>query len=219
MTDKSLLAAVHAAANEPASPPAAAITSQTEDNSMTDKTSAPAAPATITSVAALQAAYPALCKEMTDGARAEGETAGKTAGATAERERITGIEKLAADMPGHDKLIAGLKADGKTTPEQAAMQLIAADGEVRRNALKGVQSVEDKTGKVAASPATVSPAPEGGKTEQANTPEGWKAEYNAQTDAGEKLRAEFPTEGSYVGFKRSMQPGNVVTFGPISKSA
>lgn len=46
------------------------------------------------------------------------------AGATAERERILGIESHA--MAGHEKLIATLKADGKTTPDQAAAQVLAA---------------------------------------------------------------------------------------------
>lgn len=46
------------------------------------------------------------------------------AGATAERERILGIESHA--MAGHETLIATLKADGKTTPDQAAAQVLAA---------------------------------------------------------------------------------------------
>ncbi|SFG29814.1 signal peptide peptidase SppA [Duganella sp. CF458] len=48
-----------------------------------------------------------------------------TAGATAERERILGIE--AHSMPGHEALIAALKADGKTNPDQAAAQVLAAE--------------------------------------------------------------------------------------------
>lgn len=48
----------------------------------------------------------------------------KTAGATAERERLAGIEALA--MPGTDGLIAQLKADATMTPERAAMQILQA---------------------------------------------------------------------------------------------
>lgn len=55
--------------------------------------------------------------EIAEGFRAEG--------ATAERERILGVEAQA--MPGHETLIAGLKADGKTTPAEAAMQILAAE--------------------------------------------------------------------------------------------
>ena len=46
-------------------------------------------------------------------------------GATAERERIAGIEAQA--MPGHETLIAALKADGKSTAADAAMQILAAE--------------------------------------------------------------------------------------------
>lgn len=52
------------------------------------------------------------------------QTEASAAGATAERERILGIESHA--MAGHEKLIATLKADGKTTPDQAAAQVLAA---------------------------------------------------------------------------------------------
>lgn len=55
--------------------------------------------------------------DLADAFRAEG--------ATAERERILGIEAQA--MPGHEQLIATLKADGKTTPAEAAMQILSAE--------------------------------------------------------------------------------------------
>jgi len=48
-------------------------------------------------------------------------------GADAERARILGVE--AAAMPGHETLIASLKADGKTTPGEAALQVLAAEKE------------------------------------------------------------------------------------------
>lgn len=46
-------------------------------------------------------------------------------GATAERARILGVE--AQTMPGHEALVATLKADGRTSPEQAAMQILTAE--------------------------------------------------------------------------------------------
>ncbi|MFS8973866.1 S49 family peptidase [Cupriavidus necator] len=55
---------------------------------------------------------------------AEIQAESRTAGATAERERILGIEAHA--MVGHEALIASLKADGKTTPDQAAAQVLGA---------------------------------------------------------------------------------------------
>lgn len=50
---------------------------------------------------------------------------GRGAGADAERTRILGIEANA--IPGHDALIAQLKADGATTPDQAAAQILRAE--------------------------------------------------------------------------------------------
>lgn len=55
---------------------------------------------------------------------AEIQAEARTAGATAERDRIIGIEAHA--MVGHEALIASLKADGKTTPDQAAAQVLGA---------------------------------------------------------------------------------------------
>jgi len=46
-------------------------------------------------------------------------------GADAERARILGVEDVA--MPGHEALIASLKADGKTTPGEAALQVLTAE--------------------------------------------------------------------------------------------
>lgn len=73
----------------------------------------------------LQAEHPALFEAITSAARDEGHKAGLAAGATAERERILGIEANA--LPGHEKLVAELKADGKTTPDQAAARIVAAE--------------------------------------------------------------------------------------------
>lgn len=50
---------------------------------------------------------------------------GRQAGAEAERARILGIEAHA--MPGHEALIAQLKADGAVTPDQAAGRILAAE--------------------------------------------------------------------------------------------
>lgn len=65
----------------------------------------------------LQAAAPELVQSLL--------AEGRTEGATAERERILGIEAHA--LPGHDALINELKADGKTTPDQAAARVLGAE--------------------------------------------------------------------------------------------
>lgn len=53
-------------------------------------------------------------------------------GAAAERERIASVE--AQTLPGHEALIATLKADGKTTGPEAAAQVLAAE----RSKLAGI---------------------------------------------------------------------------------
>lgn len=64
--------------------------------------------------------------ELADAFRAEG--------ADAERARILAVEAQA--MPGHEALIATLKADGKTTGPEAAMQVLAAE----KTKLSGIAS-------------------------------------------------------------------------------
>lgn len=50
-------------------------------------------------------------------------------GRTAERERIQAV--LASSMPGHEDLVHGLAFDGKTTAAEAAVQILAAEKQIR----------------------------------------------------------------------------------------
>lgn len=61
-------------------------------------------------VAAIKAEHPAIANELI------------AEGAKTERERIQGVE--AAAVPGTEDLISSLKYDGKTTPEQASVQVL-----------------------------------------------------------------------------------------------
>jgi signal peptide peptidase SppA len=74
----------------------------------------------ITTAEALAAAYPALVEQI----RATAHSAGLTAGATAERERITAVR--AQSLPGHEALIDKLAFDGKTTGPEAAVAVLSA---------------------------------------------------------------------------------------------
>lgn len=160
---------------------------------MAETQNGPAAPANVTvtkptTQAELSAAYPDLCAGL------------RTEGAAHERERIIGIEKVGAAMKGHDVLVAEMKADGKTTPEQASMRIVLAEGKVREQQLKGVKDVEALTGKVAPSPQTEDGAEVRPQEQAAGTPESWATDYAAQTPAGAKLRSEFADKEDYVGF-------------------
>lgn len=175
MTKDSGLAAVHAAANDSAS--AAAIAANT-------------------TVAELATAFPTQVAAI----RSEVRTEAMTAGASAERERILGIEKIS--VPGHEALVASMKADPAVSVADAGLRLLAAEKEVRAGQLQGIKDVESSTSKVTSAPAG------GGNdkpAETASTPDGWKAEY-AKSDA---LKSEFGDEASYVAFKSAEAGGRI----------
>jgi hypothetical protein len=190
MTDQTLLAAVRAAAHEPASA-LDASTQQTQEISMAGQNDPALAPAKITSIADLRAAHPDLCAALA--------TEVSTAAALAERERIIGIEAIAP--AGHEKLVADLKADGKTTPDQAAAAILRAEKATRGGQMSNIQNVETAV-------AGVKPAPSAGghdQTQVADTPEAWKAEYAKSAD----LQAEFGSPDVYVSFKQGEAEGRI----------
>lgn len=183
------LAAVHLAAN------AASTALQAPANPVP---AAPATSAAATTVAELASVYPDLCASI----RAEG--------AAAERARILGIEAHA--MPGHEKLIADMKADGSVTPDMAAGRILAAEKAARAGHMRGIEDVEKLTGKVAASPTSQASA--ASAAEKATTPEGWKEEYAASP----ALQSEFASADDYVSLKKAEAAGKVrVLHGSASK--
>lgn len=192
MSVTSGLAAVHLAAaaastslqKPPAAPPAPATTSAAAPGD---------APATL---ADLNAAFPDLCVAL----RAEG--------AASERARILGIEAHA--MPGHEALVASLKADGSVTPDIAAGRILAAEKAARGTQLQAIRDVETATGKVPAAPSSQPSAT--AVDEKATTPEGWAKEYEAST----ALQAEFATAADYVAIKRAETNGKVRVLGARS---
>jgi capsid assembly protease len=81
---------------------------------------------------ALEEQHPALFAQLKTEFTAEGETAGKSAGAAAELQRIQDVR--AQVLPGHEALVEGLAMDGKTTGAQAAAIVIAAERKQREDA-------------------------------------------------------------------------------------
>jgi hypothetical protein len=188
MTKSSMLAAVHAAALSSASVAALSVEPQpTQEPSMSEpKITTAELHVMFPTSTALAAVFPDLCAAL------------RVEGATAERERISGIE--AHSLAGHEDLIATMKADPKVTPDMAAGRLLAAEKALRGQQLQGIKDVENLTGKV---PATATTAPSAAAPEMATDPEGWKAEY-AKSEA---LQAEFGSEGSYLAFKTADKSG------------
>ena len=74
--------------------------------------------------------------------REEGLTEGQAAGAQAERQRIQGIE--AAALPGHEELIAKLKADPKMTVDAARQAVLKAEQDKHQAALNARKGDEGK---------------------------------------------------------------------------
>ena len=80
-------------------------------------------------------------------------------GATAERERIKGIEEAA--LPGYEQIVAEAKADGKSTESDVALRIVKAENRVRASKIAEIRG--DGPLPVPASPVDGVPPPEGKK--------------------------------------------------------
>lgn len=150
--------------------------------------------------------YQSLLAEGNASAAAANQTALATAreeGAATERARIQSVE--AACMPGHEKLIAGLKFDGTTTGGEAALQIIGAEKQLRDGALK--ELVTGANAVVAAVVTTAAGEVEGAAGVDADAP----VEERAVTewDKNPALKSEFTSQEAFVAFRRKQEAGRV----------
>jgi len=142
---------------------------------------------------------------------AEGEKAGRVAGATAERARLAGIEAHA--LPGHDKLVADMKADPAVTPDMAAGRILAAEKAMRDNQMAGIRGVEQETGKVGAAAASqrrdgaVAQAPTAGVAKS-------KEAYMADWQKSAALQADFATPEGYANYAAGVADGRIRVLNP-----
>jgi signal peptide peptidase SppA len=125
---------------------------------------------------------------------------GRQAGASDERARILGIEAQAAGLPGHEALVASLKADGKTTPEQAAVQVLSAERGALSSRAKAMHEDAPK-----AAPHAAAPKEESGTLNLDNLP--IEDRCKAQWDASADLRAEFASLAAYTAFTKNQASG------------
>jgi len=79
-------------------------------------------------------------------------------GATAERARLLGIEERAAGLHGAAELVATMKADGKTTPAEAADRLLAAEKAKKAKVAADLEASDPKTPAQAPAPSGDTPA-------------------------------------------------------------
>ena len=149
--------------------------------------------------AQLAAEHPALLESVL--------AEGRTAGAAAERSRILAIE--AAAIPGHDALVAKLKADGSTSAGDAALQILAAERQVQATA--AAAHVADAPKPLAVVPAaTYQPTAADQKAlaqAEADASVPVEERAKAQWDKNAAIRAEFSSIGAYTAYLRASESG------------
>lgn len=138
-----------------------------------------------------------------------GKSEGLTEGAAAEQKRIKDVE--AALIPGHEELIASLKADGKTTGTEAMAAVIAAEKRIRT-------AEKDKLEKDAVKPAAAPAAPSADEEAAAAAAEEDKTisveeRAKARWEKDANIRAEFRTLETYTAFKKAEETGRVKILG------
>jgi len=129
-----------------------------------------------------------------------GKAEGLKEGAETECKRIKDVEAQA--LPGHENLIAELKFDGKTTGEQAAVQILQAENVMRET--KKVQLDDDAPDAV---DAAIPP-----ETETAAGDENLPVEEKAKKkwDADAELRKEFLNDfNTYLAYAKADDDGRV----------
>lgn len=131
--------------------------------------------------------YPDAAKEIYQSGVADG--------AKAERERIKAVEAQA--LPGHEKLIAGLKFDGTTTGEQAALKVLAAEKTNRENRLSALE---------AEAPKPAPPSTEPSASTSLNPEEADERTWNTSAE----LREEFGEKKErYLAYMKAEREGKV----------
>ena len=127
----------------------------------------------------------------------EGHSKGFNAGSAAERKRIASVE--AQCLVGHEALIAQLKADGKTTGEQAAIMVLNAEKEKRKTRLQALEET------------SIKPVPPSNtdavqfNTIDPNLPIEEKAKV--EWDKTPAIRAEFGSVQSYTAYMKAIESG------------
>lgn len=131
---------------------------------------------------------------------AEGKATGIIEGAKAEMERIKAVEEQT--LRGHEALVEKMKFDGKTTGEQAAVAILAAE---RMRNSKGLKTL-----------AQEAPAPVEEEEEiEDERKEDEKATPEAKWKASKELQAEFGNNfESYKAYEENVKAGNIRVFNP-----
>jgi len=162
----------------------------------------------IVTKASFKEAYPDLFAEIDKEAferglsegMAKGKQGGWMEGSEHERKRIQGVE--AQLIPGHEKLIAGLKYDGKTTGPEAAVKILEAEKNLRSGIVSNLASDAVKP------IAQPTPPVVDGEGVDPNLPVEERAKQ--RWDKSPKIREEFNNAfNSYLAFLKHDEAGHV----------
>lgn len=126
---------------------------------------------------------------------------GHEAGATAERDRIKAVQ--AQSMVGHEKLIADLMFDGKTSGPEAAVAVLKAEKALRGNAAANLAADAPKPVAAATTPAVEAPAADAADDKTLPLEERCKAKWDRSSD----LRAEFASLAAFTAFSKAAERG------------
>lgn len=127
------------------------------------------------------------------------------AGAAAERERIAAVRAQA--LPGHEKLIEQLAADGKTTGLEAAAAVLSAERTARQAQATALANDAPKPAPASNPPASEAKA----EGEDKTLPIDQRAK--AEWDSKASVRAEFVTFESYLALRKAEDSGRVRVLG------
>lgn len=128
---------------------------------------------------------------------------GHTAGAAAELARIQAVEAQA--LPGHEKLIATLKYDGKTSGPEAAAAVVTAERTLRGKAAADLAAAAPQPVPPAAAPAVPPAAAPAAADPSLPVEERCKAKW----DSDAAVRAEFGSLAAYTALMRAEESGKV----------
>lgn len=187
---ESVLSRLAGAARRPASGRAMGVRSAMGAVGMTDKSKPAAMEITADTI---KSEHPDVHAAIRGEGYEAGKAEGREAGAAAERARILGVEAQA--LPGHEALIAQLKADGKTTPEQAAVQVLQAE---RGRAQARLDTRRDIDAKL---PDIGRKAADGGGQSLASLT--FEERCKREFDGDPKLQAEFRSVDRYTAWRRA----------------
>ncbi len=123
--------------------------------------------------------------------------AAELAGASAERTRILGLAEIAT--AGHEALVNAAMADGKTTPEALALQIVKADRAAGASHLAG-RAAADSAVAVAPAAALPSGPAAGGAPLETRAKAAWDASADLQAEFGGKFDA-------YLAFEKAVASG------------